>query len=80
MDIMEREEAAKNLKALGFRVPLDTVVTVVQRLQNRDSLYRIYSETSPWISKGTVRKIRDLLKDGKLNFVLDLKEAPPLLT
>ena len=32
------------------------------------------------VSRGTVRKIRDMLKAGKLNFILDLEEAPSLVT
>lgn len=65
-------EAVHKLKALGLREPLDTVVEVVGRIKNGYSLYSIYNEIPPFVSKGTVRKLRDMFKHGKLNFVLEL--------
>ena len=77
---MERTDAQKNLKALGFRVDLDMVVSAVQRFQNGDSLYSIYTEKPHFLSKVTARKIRDMFNNGKLGFILDLVEPSPLLT
>jgi len=77
---VDKIEAGKRLKALGLRLPLDTVVTVVQRLGNGDSLYSLFTEEPPLLSKGAARKIRDMLADGTLNFVLDMEELPPFWT
>ena len=58
------------LRDLKVRLSVDEVTQIVQRLRNGESVYQI---TSPEGShaKDTVRKIRVLLDDGQLNFLVD---------
>ena len=58
------------LRDLKVRLSVDEVTQIVQRLRSGESVYQI---TSPEGShaKDTVRKIRVLLDDGQLNFLVD---------
>ena len=61
----------KTLKEAGIRLPLELVVTICQRLRNGDSAYSIHSpkEGYPLAAKNTVVKIRQMLEEGKLDFL-----------
>ena len=58
------------LRALKVRLSVDEVTQIVQRLRNGESVYQITSPDGSH-AKDTVRKIRVLLDDGQLNFLVD---------
>ena len=59
------------LRDLKVRLSVDEVTQIVKRLRSGESVYQITSPDGSH-AKDTVRKIRDLLNDGQLNFLVDL--------
>ena len=66
-------DASTRLRELGFRTPLEVVREAVQRLQNGESLYRLHSGEIPLVAKGTARKIKEFLDEGKLGFLFEIQ-------
>ena len=58
------------LRDLKIRLSVDEVAQIVQRLVNGESVYQITNPDGAH-AKDTVRKIRVLLEDGQLDFVVD---------
>ena len=58
------------LRDLKVRLSVDEVTQIVQRLRSGESVYQITSPDGSH-AKDTVRKIRGLLDDGQLNFLVD---------
>ena len=58
------------LRDLKIRLSVDEVAQIVQRLGNGESVYQITNSDGAH-AKDTVRKIRVLLEDGQLDFVVD---------
>ena len=58
------------LRDLKIRLSVDEVAQIVQRLGNGESVYQITNPDGAH-AKDTVRKIRVLLEDGQLDFVVD---------
>ncbi|MDP2948183.1 MAG: hypothetical protein Q8P22_01420, partial [Chloroflexota bacterium] len=71
------EPLQKQLREIGLRLSVEVVRDAVERLALGGSLYALYSTRDGRLSlmgKGTAVKIRDLWKEGKLRFLL---EVPP---
>jgi hypothetical protein len=59
------------LKALGLRVHADIVLAVVQRYLNGETMYSLGTGRDRIVSKVTASKLKRLLDEGKLAFVVD---------
>ena len=70
---MYLKEAGRKLRDLGLRTPPQVVLEAVQRIRNGESLYKLYSGDYPLVAKGTAKKIKGLLSEGKLSFLWEGK-------
>ena len=61
----------RQLLTLGLRVDPTFAGDVVRRIKKGDSLYSIYTEDLPLVSKRTAEKIRKLYEQGDLDFLLN---------
>ena len=66
-------ELTTRLRELGLRTRPEVVCEAVQRLRNGESLYGLHSGETPLVAKGTARKIKKLLDEGKLGFLFEVR-------
>ena len=66
-------DARTQLRGLGIRTPPDTVISVVQRILNKESIYRISEGDLAVVAKKTATKIKKLLEEGKLSFLYEVQ-------
>jgi len=69
---MTEDDLKKRLRRLGLTTPSFLVRTIARRLTNGETPYSIWHSEAAPASKKTVEKIARKLKDGELNFILDL--------
>ena len=70
---MTPQEATTKLRALGIRMPVETVREAVQRLRNGESIYKLHSGDVHLVARATARKIKKRLDEGKLGFLFEVQ-------